>query len=37
MYDITYTVIASNGATINKVEYRDSQGSLIELTNVSSP
>ena len=37
MYDITYTVVASNGATINKVEYRDSQGDLIELTNVSSP
>ena len=37
MYNITYTVTASNGATINKVEYRDSQGDLIELTNVTSP
>ena len=37
MYDITYTVIASNGATINKVDYRDSKGDLIELTNVTSP
>ena len=37
MYDITYTVTASDGATINKVEYRDSQGNLIELTNVTSP
>lgn len=37
MYDITYTVVASDGATINKVEYRDNQGDLIELTNVSSP
>jgi hypothetical protein len=37
MYDITYSVVASNGATINKVEYRDGQGDLIELTNVTSP
>jgi hypothetical protein len=37
MYDITYTVTASNGATINKIEYRDNQGDLIELTNVTSP
>ena len=37
MYDINYTVVASNGATINKVEYRDSQGNLIELTNVNTP
>ena len=37
MYDITYTVTTSNGATINKVEYRDNQGDLIELTNVTSP
>ncbi len=37
MYDITYTVVASNGATINKVEYRDDKGDLIELTNVTSP
>ncbi|TNJ43501.1 hypothetical protein KFZ70_17030 [Tamlana fucoidanivorans] len=37
MYDITYTVIASNGATINKVVYRNSQGNLVELTNVTSP
>ena len=37
MYNITYTVSASNGATINKVEYRDSQGNLTELNNVSSP
>lgn len=37
MYDVTYTVTATNGAIINKVEYRDSQGDLIELTNVTSP
>lgn len=37
MYNITYTVTATNGATINKVEYRDAQGDLVELTNVSSP
>lgn len=37
MYDITYTVVASNGATINKVEYRDAQGDLIELSSVTSP
>ena len=37
IYDITYTVNATNGATINKVEYRNSQGNLVELTNVSSP
>lgn len=37
MYDITYSVVTSNGATINKVEYRDGQGDLIELTNVTSP
>lgn len=37
MYDITYTVEAINGATINKVEYRDDKGDLIELTNVISP
>lgn len=37
MYDITYSVTALNGATINKIEYLDSQGDLIELTNVTSP
>lgn len=37
MYDITYTVVASNGATINKVEYRDGKGELVELYNVTSP
>jgi hypothetical protein len=37
MYDVTYTVTANNGATINKVEYLDSQGVLIEVNNVSSP
>ena len=37
MYAVKYTVTASNGATINKVEYRDGQGDLIELTNVTSP
>jgi len=37
MYDITYTVVASNGATINKVEYRDGKGDLVELSNVTSP
>lgn len=37
MYDITYSVTALNDVTINKVEYLDSQGDLIELTNVTSP
>lgn len=37
MYDITYTVVASNGATINKVEYRDGKGELVELLDVTSP
>lgn len=37
MYDITYSVTATNGATINKVQYRDSNGDLIEVNNVSSP
>ena len=37
MYDITYTVNATNGSTINKVEYMNGQGVVIELTNVSSP
>lgn len=37
MYNITYSVVASNGATINKVSYRNSQGDLVELNNVSSP
>ncbi|WP_321279684.1 hypothetical protein [Marinifilum fragile] len=37
MYDITYTVVASNGATINKVEYRDGKGEFVELYNVTSP
>ena len=37
MYDITYTVVAENGATINKIEYRDDKGDLVELSNVNSP
>ena len=37
MYDVSYTVTAANGATINKVEYRDEKGDLIELTSVTSP
>ena len=37
MYDVTYRVVASNGAIINKVEYRDGKGDLIELNNVTSP
>ncbi|MDG1805117.1 hypothetical protein [Flavicella sp.] len=37
MYDITYSATALNGTTINKVEYLNSQGNLIELTNVTSP
>lgn len=37
MYNITYSVVASNGAIINKVSYRNSQGDLVELNNVSSP
>ncbi len=37
MYSVTYSVVANNGATINKVEYRDGKGDLVELTNVTSP
>ena len=37
IYDITYTVIASDGTTINKVQYRDSEGDLQILNNVNSP
>lgn len=37
MYDITYSVTALNSSTINKIEYLNSQGNLIELTNVTSP
>lgn len=37
IYDITYTVEANNGASINKIEYRDNNGDLIELTDVTSP
>ena len=37
VYDITYSVTATNGATINKIEYMDGQGGIQELTNVSSP
>lgn len=37
MYEVEYEVTATNGATINKVEYRDSQGELVELSNVTSP
>lgn len=37
MYDITYSVNATNGATINKIEYRDNRGDLIELENVNAP
>lgn len=37
MYDITYSVTALDGATINKIEYLDSQADLIVLNNVTSP
>lgn len=37
MYDITYSVTALNGTTINKIEYLNNQGNLIELTNITSP
>ncbi len=37
MYSVTYSVVANNGATLNKVEYRDGKGDLVELTNVTSP
>ncbi len=37
VYDITYTAAVANGATLNKVQYRDSNGDLVELENVSSP
>ncbi|MCA0933261.1 hypothetical protein LCM02_12430 [Lutimonas saemankumensis] len=37
MYNISYRAVASDGATLNKVEYMDEKGDLIELTNVSSP
>ncbi|GAB7089251.1 hypothetical protein [Marinifilum fragile] len=37
MYDITYTVVASNGTTINKVEYMDDKGEIVELFDVTSP
>tara|TARA_R110002073_G_scaffold108336_3_gene243335 strand:+ start:8039 stop:8437 length:399 start_codon:yes stop_codon:yes gene_type:complete len=37
VYDITYSVTAANGATINKVEYMNGKGVVIELIDVSSP
>ncbi len=37
MYSITYSVVANNGATINKVEYLDENADRVELTNVTSP
>ena len=37
IYDITYTVTASDGTTINKVQYKDSDGDLQVLNNVNSP
>ena len=37
MYDINYTVVTTNGAIINQVEYRDDKGDLITLTDVTSP
>jgi len=37
MYDITYTVTALDGATINKVEYMNSKGNLVKLNDVTSP
>ena len=37
MYSVSYTVRATNGATINKIEYRDENGDLIEVNSPSSP
>ena len=37
MYDITYTVETSGGATINTIEYRDDKGDLVEVSNATSP
>ncbi len=37
MYDITYTVTTSNGATISRVEYLDNRGERVELPNQTSP
>ena len=36
-YDVTYTVTASNGATINQIEYLDENADRVTLTNVNSP
>ena len=36
-YDVTYTVTASNGASINKVEYICSEGDLVQVSNATSP
>lgn len=37
MYDISYTVTALKGATINKEEYMNNKGNLVTLSNVTSP
>ena len=37
MYDITYTVETSGGASINTIEYRDDKGDLVEVSNATSP
>lgn len=37
MYTVNFTVTATSGTTLNKIEYRDGTGTLKELTNVSSP
>lgn len=37
IYDVTNTVTANDGATINKVEYLDGEGNLIEIYNIYSP
>lgn len=37
MYDVSFTVTAENGATINSIQYRDGNGDLIEVTSATSP
>lgn len=37
MYDVSYTVTAENGATINLIQYRDGNGDLVDVTNATSP
>ena len=37
MYDVSYTVTAENGATINSIRYLDESGEAVELGPQSSP